>query len=224
VTPPRATRIDRTKLRAALRKLGDEYVYFMLDEALDLLPEAKLAKLVGQYIDLKRLQSDRSPSKDIFALVKEFERASLAGEFYESFNVNSKNFTQLANGTRAWIAECRRLLDQLVVAANKARPEDVVVGFESIFRVLHHVDQGDDDVVFFADEGGVWLVGVEWRKVFPAWFTCLSRVASPVDYAERVIEMVDDLDEVDRKIHLRAAGDAATAAQRKALAARARSA
>lgn len=39
--------IDRDKLRAAIRKLGDEYVFYMLDEAIDLLPEAKLLRLVS---------------------------------------------------------------------------------------------------------------------------------------------------------------------------------
>ena len=35
---PAKAKIDRAKLRAAIRKLGDEYVYYLLDEALDLLP------------------------------------------------------------------------------------------------------------------------------------------------------------------------------------------
>ena len=33
-----ASAIDRDKLRAAVRKLGNEYVFYMLDEAIDLLP------------------------------------------------------------------------------------------------------------------------------------------------------------------------------------------
>ncbi len=40
----RALDIDRAKLRAALRKLGDEYAFYMLDEAIELLPPAKLKR------------------------------------------------------------------------------------------------------------------------------------------------------------------------------------
>ncbi|MGH8567692.1 MAG: hypothetical protein ACREXU_06660 [Gammaproteobacteria bacterium] len=51
--PQRATssiiKFDRDKLWAAIRKLGDEYVCDMLDDAIDLLPQSKLVKLVGQY-------------------------------------------------------------------------------------------------------------------------------------------------------------------------------
>ena len=34
--------IDLDKLRAAVRKLGNEYVFYMLDDAIELLPPAKL--------------------------------------------------------------------------------------------------------------------------------------------------------------------------------------
>ena len=34
-------KIDRSKLREAIRKLGDELVFYLLDEALDLVPDAR---------------------------------------------------------------------------------------------------------------------------------------------------------------------------------------
>ncbi len=49
--------IDQEKLRAAIRQLSNEYIYYMLVEALDLLPPSKLVKLVGRYLDIKSLQS-----------------------------------------------------------------------------------------------------------------------------------------------------------------------
>ena len=49
--------IDREKLRAAIRQLSNEYIYYMLVDALDLLPPSKLVKLVGRYLDIKSLQS-----------------------------------------------------------------------------------------------------------------------------------------------------------------------
>lgn len=215
---PAKAEIDRAKLRAAIRKLGDEYVYYLLDEALDLLPDAKLSKLVGQYIDLKRLRPDGAVKGDLFADIAEFERASLAGEFYESFNVDSKNYMDTSNGTRAWIAECRRLLDRLVVASSrKGDPGKLGAAFETVFGVLRRIDEGEDDVLFFADEGGSWQVGVEWNRVFPAWFACLARTVTADEYVRRVVDAIDDLDEPDRHKHLAAARKAATPAQRKAL-------
>lgn len=51
-------KIDRNKLRAAIRRLGDEYVFYMLDDAIDLLPQTALAKLAEPYIRLNQLQPD----------------------------------------------------------------------------------------------------------------------------------------------------------------------
>ena len=87
--------IDRDKLRAAVRKLGNDYVFYMLNDAIELLPPAKLHNLAKKYLDMKRLHPD----------AKRFQKASLAGEYYESFNVNSTNCTETSAGTRAWIAE-----------------------------------------------------------------------------------------------------------------------
>jgi len=102
----RPIEIDRDKLRAAIRKLGDEYVFHMLDDTIDLLPPAKLHKFVRKYIDLKRLRpdSERATKASLLTDVKAFEKASLAGEYYEPFNVNSRNFMEKFKGTTGWIA------------------------------------------------------------------------------------------------------------------------
>jgi hypothetical protein len=109
--------IDRNKLRAAIRHLGSEYVFYMLDEAIDLLPEAELLKLTKPYIDPSRLEPDGTADAGLLAAVKAFEKASLAGEYYEDFNVNSTNCTEKSTGTAAWNADCRRLLDRCVASA-----------------------------------------------------------------------------------------------------------
>src|SRR5205823_6124683 len=72
--------IDRDKLRAEVRKLGDEYVFSMLDDAIELLPRAKLHKIAKKYLDVKRLRPDAQTATkpDLLADVKRFEKASLA--------------------------------------------------------------------------------------------------------------------------------------------------
>src|SRR2546430_3912481 len=94
--------IDRDKLRAEVRKLGNEYLFSMLDDAIELLPPAKLAKIAKKYLDLKRLRPDaeRGTRQSLLADVKRFEKASLASKYYESFSVNSKNCRQQSAGTR----------------------------------------------------------------------------------------------------------------------------
>jgi hypothetical protein len=95
-TPPIA--LDRDKVRAAIRALPTEYVRYMLLDAIDVLPPAKVHGLARKYLDVRRLGPDRGRTKtkkaDLLVDVKAFEKGSLAGEFSDSFDVNSKNFRE----------------------------------------------------------------------------------------------------------------------------------
>jgi hypothetical protein len=39
--------------------------------------------------------------------------------------------------------------------------------FDIIFELLDHIDDVNRDILFFADEGGSWALGIEWEKVLP---------------------------------------------------------
>lgn len=211
--------IDRDKLRAAVRKLGNEYVFYMLDDAIELLPPAKLHKIAKKYLDLKRLRPDVEPATTPSLLrdVKRFEKASLGGKYYESFLVNSQNYRQQSAGTSAWIAEYRRLLDRCVLNAKKSNPAVVRQAMDILFGQLDHLDKGNDDVIFFADEGGSWQVGVDWPKVLPAWFEVLSATAEPEEYAQRIMDLLSRHYNYGLDKMLAIARRTATTQQRKAL-------
>jgi hypothetical protein len=210
--------IDRGKLRAAIRKLGDESVFYMLDEALDLLPQSKLLKLVKRYVDPSKLQPHGDGQGNLLSDVKAFEKASLAGEYYESFAVNSKNFMEKSPGTRAWIAECHRLLDRCVAHGKKGHPFEVRRAFDIIFGLLDRIDECLDDVIFFADEAGSWQVGIEWEKALPAWFRALSTTAAPEEYAGRITALLKHHYAYGSAKMLAIARKIATPEQRQALA------
>jgi hypothetical protein len=214
----RTPAIDRAKLRAAVRRLGNEYVFYMLNDALDALPPAKLAKVVRQYICLERLQPEPNAStgRSLVDDVKAFDAAARRHEYYVSFDVNSKNCMEISSGTRAFIEDCRRLLDRCVAATSKGDPAHTREAFDTIFALFRLIDRGDE-IIFFADEGGSWQVGVDWKKVFPAWFRSLAKTAEPEEFARIVVETVDAFERHDRAKHLAAARKLATAAQRRAL-------
>ena len=214
---PATPAIDRDKLRAALRSLGDQYAFYMLYDAIDLIPPAKLEKLVSSYLDVKQLRPDAPGTQTLLAEARAFDTTSRAGKYYESFNVNSKNFMDESMGTRAFIADCNRLLERCVAQAPKGDPAEIREAIELVLGLLRYIDECHDDVVFFPDEGGSWQVGVDWAKVLPAWFTCLSRTTEPEEYARRVIEVVNEFDKHGRAKQLAAARRIGTDPQRKAL-------
>jgi hypothetical protein len=211
--------IDRDKLRAAIRKLGHEHVFYMLDDAIELLPPAKLNTVAKKYLDLKPLCPDAEPAArpSLLIDVKRFEKASLAGEYYESFSVNSKNYTQKSAGTTSWIAEYRRHLDHCVISSKESNPAEACEAMDILFGLLDHIDECRDDVIFFADEGGSWQVGVDWARVLPVWFKVLSATAEPQDYATRIKDLLSRHYSYGRDKMLAIARRTATPEQRKGL-------
>jgi hypothetical protein len=124
--------------------------------------------------------------------VEAFHAASLRGAYYEAFDVNSKNYMDKSAGTENWIADCTRLLDRAMKVSEEGDPSEIRQAFELIFALLRRIDRCEDDVIFFADEPGSWQVGIDWPKVLPAWFRCLSATVEPEEYAFLVDEAIND--------------------------------
>lgn len=182
--------IDREKVRAVVRQLDGADLLVLLDRAIDLLPLSKLPKLVEDYAWPKDLRSADAPPADLLETIRGFHADSLRGKYREDFNVNSRNHMQKSKGTQRWIAECQRLLD-LCVAASRGNDHGATrTAFELLFDLLVRIDDGDDDIVFFADEAGSWQVGVVWTTVMPAWFRTLAATTTPEEYASAVHAMI----------------------------------
>ena len=106
-------KIDRAKLRAAVRKLGNEYVFYTSDDAIELLPPAKLYKKKYLDVSVNWLCPDDGAVTSLSLLtdVKRFEKASLTGEYYEPLRVNSKNHTQKSAGNRCAHCNAQKLTE-----------------------------------------------------------------------------------------------------------------
>jgi hypothetical protein len=105
-----------------------------------------------------------------------------------------------------------------VISAKKTNPAELRKAMDILFDLLSHIDKGHDDVIFFADEGGSWQVGVDWATVLPVWFKVLSATAEPEEYAERITALLSCHYRYGRDEMLAIARRTATTHQRKALA------
>jgi hypothetical protein len=208
---------DRDKVRAVVRQLDGADLLVLLDRAIDLLPLSKLPKLVEDYAWPKDLRSDGVPPTDLLETIRGFHADSLSGKYREAFNVNSRNYMQKSKGTQRWIAECQRLLDLCVAASRGDEHRETRTAFELLFDLLVRIDDGDDDIVFFADEAGSWQVGVVWTTVMPAWFRTLSATSAPEEYASAVHAMVSHFAHYQADKLLPAARKAANPEQEAAL-------
>ena len=65
-------------------------------------------------------------------------------------------------------------------------------GLALLIDLLRQIDRCEVEIIFFADEGGSWQVGVNWCEVLPAWFRSLSPTSEAYDYAEAVVDAIND--------------------------------
>jgi hypothetical protein len=209
--------LDREKLRTAIRKMGDDYIFYMLDDAITLLPEAKLRNLVEYYLDATAFCADGTRKRNLLADARSFQKASLSGSYYNGSAGRGKNREEDPIETLSWIAECRRLLDRCAKQTPKRNAAEVCQAFEIVFGLLDHIDEGHDDVISFADEGGSCQMGFDWEKVLPAWFRVLSATVDPADYAHRIGAFLNRHCAFGRTRMLAVARNTATPAQRQAL-------
>ncbi|MFC1708195.1 hypothetical protein ACFL59_15490 [Planctomycetota bacterium] len=211
------TKIDRDKLRVQLRRLRKDDLLDLLDRAIDLVPTTRLPALVKGYVKPEALRPDGAVKGGLLKAVSKFREASLRGEYYEDFMVNSKNYMEKSEGTETWIAECERLFDRCLTVAKGKPGGEAREAFDVLFGLLRHIDEGHGDVVFFADEGGSYEVLVEWEQVLPAYFKALAGTATPEEYAEVVSGSIKDFVHYDQDRYLKAARAAASPAQKKTL-------
>jgi hypothetical protein len=155
-------KIDPDKLRVATKRLKRDTLLMLLDRAFDQIPKPRLADVIKDFVDLEKVSTTKDSGSKLLSEIKRFQKESLGGEYYESFNVNSHNFMDTSESTETWIAECERLFNRCVAEENRSNPKLTREAMDILFDLLRHIDDGYDDVVFFADEGGSWQVGKKW--------------------------------------------------------------
>jgi hypothetical protein len=217
-----AVTINLDKLRACLRTVRDQDLFSRLDNALERLSPRDLEQVVRPYVQLEQIRQDGLAVEEVglLARVRAFAEATCTGEYYEPFDVNSKTYTKLSRGTLAWISTFLRLLDRCVAAAGKVDRSEVLEAMSILFDLLEQLDRCGEEVLFFADEGGSWLVGVDWKQVLAAWLRVLAEATNPERFAAAVLERHRRLPSYERRGLLVLARELATPIQAAALAMR----
>jgi hypothetical protein len=226
--------IDSNTLRAELRALPRGSLLLIAERAIELVTQDQLGALLGDIVQINvdptDARSDDSAAIVVPSLLDEvrlFNDAAMGGEYYEHVASNSKGRREQSAGTDAFIAEFDRLMRRCVGASEASdvpgggdsAAHEVRDAFELLFALLRHIDEGNDDLLAFSDDGSSLDVGVNWRVVLPAHFKCLAETeaASPEEFAHAVDQVIAHFAGQDRQRYMDAANKAANDAQRIAL-------
>lgn len=210
--------IDFTAVRAELRALDRGTLLIIAELAIELMPAAQLSTLLSDYV---RVETSPTEANHVPVSlpdeVRVFYDTAMAGKYYETVEINNRSGQEQSEGTDAFIAEFHRLLQKCIQAAHQEVPAGLRESFEFLFGLLRHVDEGNDDVLFFADDGSSLDVGVNWCAALPAYFNCLAKTSSPEEFARTVDKAVADFVDYDRPWYTDAARKVGSDVQRIAL-------
>lgn len=182
--------IDINSLRNDIRQLDTEDLLNLLDRAVELIPQEQLSEFIEGYFDLDAYIADEVHDQSLLEAVQDFYNRSLAGYYYEDFMVNSKNYMDQSRGTMNFIAEFWRLTNRCINESTESNPNETHQAFDLLFNLLEEIDECRDDIIFFADEGGSWQVGMDWNQVLPYYFKALAAVVNAKEYAQCVVDVL----------------------------------
>ena len=94
------TAIDLQRLRLALRQMNRGNLLKIVERAVELVLGSEMHALVGDFVRLDEIAATESAAVPLLDEVRRFHAASLAGEYYEGFDVDSKNFMLLSKTKR----------------------------------------------------------------------------------------------------------------------------
>lgn len=193
--------LDLEQVRLTLRTFSRGNLLIIAERATELVPPAELERLLGDFVDVNALAT-ATAAPSLLDEVRGFHTRSLAGEYYEDFAVNAGTRTEPSKGTDAFMAEFDRLLAKCIRESETGPRPLALQAFELLFALLRHIDACHDDVIFFADDGGSWQIGVTWRTALPAYFRCLAETVSPELFAQAVDQAITDFAGHDRAHYL----------------------
>jgi hypothetical protein len=188
--PSSSRRILDPGLSKAVRGLTKARLVGFVEDLCRAVPTAQLPKVLTNYVVLRaaRAKARPDPLDRLLRDVRAFHEASLAGDYYESFDVNSKNFMMKSDATVGWAEDCDALLKRCQAASEGKRYAPAREGFDLLLDLLERIDRGED-IVFFADEGGSWEVA-DLDPIWPAYFASLAATVESEEYVPRIRALV----------------------------------
>jgi hypothetical protein len=178
--------IDKDQLFAILKRRKKSELLEILDRAFDeMSPKTQRAA----FLDL--IQKSR-PSKldgpSLLEDVEDFHRESLEGTYYEPFDINSRNFTNIPEGTDEWCDRIADLLKQATQLTSQGDHDWAVKCFDVLLDLIEKMEYGEE--IVFADEMGSWMIPIDEKNWIPAYMTSLAAILDPGAFAAKALPVI----------------------------------
>jgi len=187
--------MNKEKLFTYLKEQPASELLELLDACYCHMKTGEIQSVFGDLED-KFLAEAPSDGEEILNSVQKFIAASLNGDYYAPFDINSKNFMNVPEETDMWFEKLAELLTESLQLSQQGDHISAVKCFGALYELIDTVMASGELV--FADELGMWMLPIRQEPCIKAYLESAAAILEPEEY----VEVVDQLSAV---IHIQEA-------------------
>ncbi len=199
--------MNKERLFDHLKTQDHSTLFELLRSAFDVLDTNERHGVFGRII--KEIPPSPVDGDELVGDVEAFYSNSISGFYYEPFDINSKNFSDIPEETEEWFDEIGDLLDDSARLTDQGDHHFAVQCFKRLYELIDKMEDGEE--IVFADEYGAWMITGDEKRFITAYLTSLSAISTPEAYAAGSIPLIkrDSHENFHNKVYsiaLKAAG------------------
>jgi hypothetical protein len=180
--------MDKATLMQCLSKQPASIRLELLSAAYDAMTNNQRQAVFEAYLRVQPETPKAIVGQELLQEVEQFRQNSLTRKYYAPFNMNSKNYRQVPEKTRAWFSQLGQFLSNSMVLTDQGEHASAVACFGGLYELILAMESGEE--IVFAEEVGSWMVPVNEKKVIAAYLTSLAAIAAPEQYAARAVPLI----------------------------------
>ena len=126
--------------------------------------------------------------EEVLEDIEEFYSSSMSGYYYEPFDINSKNFSNVPEETQQWFDELGDHLEDCSKLTDQGDHEIAIQCFNILHKLIDEMESGEE--IVFADEYGTWMISGDHKRFARSYLISLSAISNPVEYSAGAFSIV----------------------------------
>jgi len=162
----------------------------MLKNAYEVMDDDQRAEVIGSLAQQipPTMQTVEVDPDEVLEEIEDFRAASLAGNHYEPFAINSKNWRHIPDGTREWFDDLGDLLADCVQLTRQGQHGAAVECFAILWALILQMENGAK--IVFGDEIGGWMIPGDKKQHLRAYLESLAATATPEAFTQAVTPLL----------------------------------
>jgi len=178
--------MNKNRLFKHLNTQSQSKLFEMLQLAFDTMNTNQRHDVFGEIIS--EIPPSSIDGEEVLTTIEEFYEKSVGRYYYEPFNINSKNFSDIPEETDIWFDEISDYLEDSSKLTDQEDHGMAVQCFKLLHKLIGKMEDGEE--IVFADEYGTWMITGDEKRFVKSHLTSLSAISTPEEYVNGAIPLI----------------------------------